>query len=85
MAMKSKNFWILLICMLAGLTIGNFIGDLCNSVSFLSFLNYSQSFGLDTPFTIDLGMLVMTIQFQLKFTLAGILGMLVGVAAYQKI
>ena len=82
---KEKNFWILLFCMLAGLTVGDFIGEICHEVKYLNVLSYSQAFGLDTPVTINLGMLMVTLQFQLKFTLAGIIGMTIGSVLYQKI
>lgn len=85
MAVKPKNFWILLLCMLSGLTVGNFIGDLCSGVNFLSFLTYGQSFGLENPVTIDLGMILMSLQFQIKITLAGIMGLIIGIVVYKKI
>ncbi len=82
---KTKNLWVLLLCMLAGLTVGNFVGELCSQTHYFKFFHYSQCFGLDTPLTIDLGILIMTFQFQLKFTLMGILGMLIGIFLYKKI
>lgn len=85
MAIKTKNFWVLLLCMLGGLTVGNFVGDLAKNISFLSFIQYGQSFGLDSPVNIDLGVLVMSLQFTIEITLAGILGMVTGVLLYKKI
>lgn len=85
MAVKTKNFWVLLLCMLGGLTVGNFVGDLAKNISFLSFIQYRQSFGLDSPVNIDLGVLVMSVQFTIEITLAGILGMVTGVLLYKKI
>ncbi|MGL4361960.1 MAG: DUF4321 domain-containing protein [Cellulosilyticaceae bacterium] len=85
MAVKPKNFWILLLCMLAGLTVGNFTGELCKEVSVLSFINYGESFGLQDPVTIDLGVLLISFKFQLKITLAGIIGLCGGILLYKKI
>lgn len=85
MAVKTKNFWILLLCMLGGLTVGNFVGELCDGVSFLQFINYGQAFGLDDPVKIDLGIIVMSVQFIIRITLAGIIGMLGGILLYKKI
>lgn len=85
MAVKTKNFWVLLLCMLGGLTVGNFLGELVKGVSFLSFMQYGESFGLDNPVNIDLGVLVMSVQFTIKITLMGILGMVTGVLLYKKI
>ena len=42
----SKNVWVLIILMLAGIVIGGFIGTLTDNVSGLSWLNYGQAFGL---------------------------------------
>lgn len=83
--MKAKNFWVLLLCMLSGLTVGYFIGDLCRDIPFLSFLNYSQVFGLDQPISLDLGVLLAVVKLQIKISLAGILGMVAGVIIYKKL
>lgn len=85
MAVKTKNFWILLLCMLAGLTIGNFMGELCSGVKALNFIHYGQAFGLQDPVTIDLGVIIMAFKFQIKITLAGILGLLCGILLFKKI
>lgn len=83
--MKGKNFWILLLCMLAGLTVGNFLGELCSGVPFLAFLSYGQSFGLEKPVAIDLGVIQMAVQFTIQITLIGIVGMMTGIFVYKKI
>ncbi|MGL4345885.1 MAG: DUF4321 domain-containing protein [Cellulosilyticaceae bacterium] len=83
--MKNKNFWVLLLCMLAGLTVGSFVGELCHNVPVLSFLNFGESFGLDTPVAIDLGVIKMSIQFTIHITLTGIMGMMLGIFVYKKI
>ncbi len=58
--MGRKNFWILLIMLLAGIVLGGFIGQLADGISWLKWMNYGQSFGLDTPLVIDFGLLVIT-------------------------
>lgn len=85
MATKTKNFWILLLCMLAGLTVGNFAGELCKNISFLKWINYGQAFGLDRPVTVDLGVIVFSLQASIRITLAGILGMVAGIFTFKKI
>lgn len=82
---KTTSFWVLILCMLAGLTVGNFIGGLCNNVSFLKWVNYTGHFGLDTPVQIDLGVMWLSFQVKLNITLAGILGMVSSVFIYKKI
>lgn len=82
---KNTNFWVLLLCMLAGLTVGNFIGELGSQVAFLKWINYAGHFGLDSPLQIDLGVIWLSFQVKLNITLAAILGMVCGVLVYQKI
>ncbi|WP_180270702.1 DUF4321 domain-containing protein [Sporanaerobium hydrogeniformans] len=82
---KSANTWILILCMLAGLTVGNFLGELCAQVSFLKWMNYAGVFGLDNPIQLDLGVMWLSFQAHLNITLAGILGMVAGVLIYKKI
>ena len=43
--MKNKNFWILLLLLLAGIVLGGFLGEATKSISLLSWLNFGQSFG----------------------------------------
>ena len=52
--MGRKNFWILLIMLLAGIVLGGFMGQLANGISWLSWLNFGQSFGLDWSLLWDL-------------------------------
>ncbi|ONI39547.1 hypothetical protein AN639_01780 [Candidatus Epulonipiscium fishelsonii] len=78
------NKWRLLLWMLAGLTFGNFIGEICRPISFLSFLSYGQSFGIATPVELNLGFLLVSFKFQLHITLTGIMGMALGVMIYKR-
>ena len=48
----SKNVWVLIILMLAGIVLGGFIGTLTENMPGLSWLNYGQSFGLSIKITI---------------------------------
>lgn len=82
---KSVQLGVLLLCMLAGLTVGYFLGNLCNEVSFLSWLGYEGHFGLDQPVQVDLGVIWFSFQIRFKFTLTSIVGMLMGIFVYKKI
>ena len=42
----NKNYWVLLLLVLAGVVLGGFIGELTSNISFLHWLSYGQSFGL---------------------------------------
>ena len=72
--MGRKNFWILLIMLLAGIVLGGFMGQLANGISWLSWLNFGQSFGLDSPLVINFGILVITLGLTIKITMASIIG-----------
>ena len=81
--MRYKNFWILLIMLLTGIVLGGFIGQLAEGVSWLSWLNFGQSFGLDSPLVINFGILVITLGLTIKITMASIIGVAVALIIYR--
>lgn len=81
--MKNKNFWVLLLLLLAGIVLGGFLGNLAEGVSWLSWLNFGQSFGLDTPLVLNLGILVITFGMSIKITMASIIGVAVALLIYR--
>lgn len=83
--MGRKNFWILLIMLLAGIVLGGFMGQLANGISWLSWLNFGQSFGLDSPLVINFGILVITLGFTIKITMASIIGIAIALIIYRMI
>ena len=83
--MGRKNFWILLIMLLAGIVLGGFMGRLANGISWLSWLNFGQSFGLDSPLVINFGILVITLGLTIKITMASIIGIAIALIIYRMI
>ena len=83
--MGRKNFWILLIMLLAGIVLGGFMGQLANGISWLSWLNFGQSFGLDSPLVINFGILVITLGLTIKITMASITGIAIAIIIYRMI
>ena len=83
--MGSRNFWILLIMMLSGIVLGGFLGSLAEGISFLSWLNFGQSFGLDTPLVPNLGVLVITFGLSIRITMASIIGVIIALLVYHNI
>ena len=81
--MRNKNFWILLIMLLTGIVLGGFMGQLAEGVSWLSWLNFGQSFGLDSPLVINFGILVITFGLTIKITMASIIGVAVALIIYR--
>ena len=83
--MRYKNFWILLIMLLAGIVLGGFMGQLAEGISWLSWLNYGQSFGLNSPLVIDFGILVITFGLSIQITMASTIGLALALIIYRLI
>ena len=81
--MRNKNFWILLLLLLAGIVLGGFLGAATKSISLLSWLNFGQSFGLDTPLVLNLGVLVITFGLTIRITMASIIGVAIALLIYR--
>ena len=79
----TKNVWVLIILMLAGIVLGGFIGTLTQNIDGLSWLNYGQAFGLDSPIELNLGILIITFGLSIKITIASIVGMILAAVIYR--
>ncbi|MDD6306776.1 MAG: DUF4321 domain-containing protein [Clostridiales bacterium] len=80
-----KNAWALFLLLLSGIVLGGFIGTLVADIPFLSWLNYGQSFGLENPVVLDLGILVLTFGLSIRITVASIIGVLIAILIYRLI
>ena len=83
--MRNKNFWILLLLLLVGIVLGGFLGSLAEGTAWLSWLNFGQSFGLDSPLILNFGVLVITFGLSIKITMASIIGVAVALIIYRLI
>ena len=81
--MHYKNFWILLIMLLAGIVLGGFMGQMAEGIPWLGWLNFGQSFGLDTPLVLNLGVLVITFGLTIRITMASIIGVAIALLIYR--
>ena len=79
-----KNNWVLVLLILAGVVLGGFVGETLGSVPFLQWLCYGKQFGLTSPLVLDLGVLVLNFGITIKFTIAGIIGIILAVFIYRK-
>lgn len=79
----SKNAWALFLLILAGIVLGGFIGMLAEGISALSWLNFGQTFGLDSPIVLNLGLLVITFGLNIKITIASIVGVIIAIIIYR--
>ena len=82
---SSKNAWARALLILCGIVLGGFIGMLADGVSFLSFLNYGQTFGLSSPIVLDLGVLTLTFGLTIRISIASIIGVIISVIIYKLI
>ena len=83
MAVKSKNTWVLIIFICAGLVIGGLIGQLSAQVDWLSWLAFGQEFGLSQPLVLDLNFLKITFGFTININMASIIGMAIALFIYR--
>ncbi len=84
-----KDSLILLLLLLAGVVLGGFFGYLARDISWLSWLNYGQSFGLTGanggPLVLELGVLTFQFGLQIKITIASIIGIVVAFFLYRRL
>lgn len=80
---RGKNFWILLLLLLAGIVLGGFIGNMASDISWLSWLNFGESFGLAEPIVLDMGILIITFGLTIKITMASIIGVIIAIITYR--
>lgn len=85
MATREKNSLVLIIFILCGVVIGGLLGELASGVSWLSWLAYGKSFGFSTPFTLDLGVLQLTLGLMIKINIASIIGIIISIFVYRKV
>ena len=78
-----KNAWALFLLILSGIVLGGFIGMLAEGVSWLSWLSYGQSFGLNAPIVLNLGVLVITFGLSIKISIASIVGIIIAILIYR--
>ncbi len=79
----SKNSWALFLLVLAGVVLGSFIAILTKDVAALKWLGYGQTFGLEKPIELNLGVLVITFGLTIKITIASIIGIVLALIIYR--
>lgn len=80
----TKNTGVLVLLMLAGVVLGGFLADLLKNVPGLGILSYGKSFGITPPLVLDFEFLKVQFGCEIRFTLAGILGIAVAIWIYRK-
>lgn len=80
----TQNIWILILLLLAGVVLGGFFGDYLGKTPSLGWLNYGKVFGLTSPLVLDLGVLNLQFALSIRFTIAGIAGIIIAAFIYRK-
>ncbi len=83
--LERKNLWVFILIMAAGLVVGGFIGTIFDNIPYCSWLNYGKTFGFDNPVILNLDIIVLSFSFSLKFTISGIIGMIIAIVVYKKL
>ena len=81
--MHYRNFWILLIMLLAGIVLGGFMGQMAEGIPWRGWQNFGQAFGLDSPLVVNFGILVITFGLTIKITMASIIGVAIALIIYR--
>ena len=80
----SKNAWALFLAdFWQEIVLGGFIGVLAEGVPALSWLSYGQTFGVETPIVLNLGLVVITFGLTIKITIASIIGVIISIFIYR--
>ena len=82
---RTQNIWILILLLLAGVVLGGFIAQMLGDIPALQWLSYGSSFGLSSPLVLDLGVLTLQFALTIRFTIAGILGIVLAFFIYRKL
>ena len=66
-----------------------FLGYLARDISWLSWLNYGQEFGIGSSgngyFTLNLGAMIITFGLSIKITIASIIGVIISILIYRRL
>ncbi len=71
--------WVLVVLVLIGFVIGNFIGTYFDG----TFLNYGQNFGLSNPVELNMGFLILTFGLKFNITIASVIGVIIAFVIYR--
>lgn len=85
-----KNGVVFTLLMLAGIVIGGFMGYLARDISWLSWLNYGQEFGLGSPdgsgaLQLNIGVIILTFGLSIRISIASIIGVIISMLIYSKL
>ena len=71
--------WTLIILVLIGFVIGNFIGTYFTG----TWLDFGRTFGLTSPFTLDMFFIILTFGLTFNINIASVLGVVIALVIYR--
>lgn len=74
-----------MVTIMSGLIIGSFIGDSVKNIDYLNWLSYSKTIGLTSPMNLNLEIISIQFSFLIRFTISGIIGILISILVYKKL
>lgn len=81
---KGKSGWLLLLFLIIGSFLGSLLGQALGGV--LPFLTISShAFGINPPLVLSLDLLTLTFGFLVRLTVAGVIGLLVGLLIFVRL
>ena len=88
----SKNYGVLFLFILGGIVLGGFLGRLLYmlgeavpAMGFLTWFSYGKEFGMIEPFLLDLEIIKLQFACSFKFTVSGIIGIIIAFLIYRKV
>jgi len=81
---SDKNGWVLFLFILVGIVLGGFIGKLTSNISFLNWLDFGYSFGVNSS-GLDLKVVKFSFEILFNITISSLLGVAIAVFAYKKL
>lgn len=82
---SGKNSLVLMFFVLSGVVFGGFIGDMLSDITYFNWLSYGSEFGLLNPLLLELGVFSLEFSVTIRFTIAGIIGVILAFILYKKI
>lgn len=83
----AKNSLTFILFLMTGIVLGGLLGEASQGIPYLSFLNYSKSFGIspDRPFILDFWIIKMVLGIEFRLSVAAIIGIISSVYIYKKV
>ena len=80
-----KSGLVFFLFILCGVVLGSFIGEFVAPLPYMGWLGFGGSFGLETPLSLELGVIMLQFALLVRINMAGIIGLALALFAYRKL